>query len=319
MVELSGPEERLWRAVTCGTRVDLRTGNPELDDPGRGEAWGPDRVIRAEVIAALVLRSVPVEDGNVPSLRLIGARVSGKLDLSFARLVCPVELEGCTFDEGVTLEEATTASVRLVRCRIPYLEAGTITVQGHLELTGSQLGWLDVYGARISTELDLCDVLLSGPRANAVNAELLRLDGSLYADRLTAQGPINLVNAHIAGEVRFDGARLRHPSGDALAGEQLTVGGNLLCRGATVDGSVRLLGAQIGGSLDLSRARLTKPGGKVLYAARLRLGVDLIGIDGFTAVGEIRLHGARIEGAISFQGARMDNSGGRALNAYRLG
>jgi hypothetical protein len=82
---------------------------------------------------------------------------------------------------------------------------------------------------------------------------------------------------------------------------------------------VRLLGAQIGGSLDLSRARLVSPGAIVLYAARLRLGVDLIGIDGFTAVGEIRLHGARIEGAISFEGAHLDNASGMAFNAYRLG
>ena len=53
--DLNEPEKLLWQAFPHGTWVDLRAGDPVADDLGSAVNWGPGRVIRAEVIRALLL------------------------------------------------------------------------------------------------------------------------------------------------------------------------------------------------------------------------------------------------------------------------
>ncbi|GAA0580335.1 hypothetical protein [Actinomadura livida] len=48
----------MWTAFPRGEWVDLRTGDPEQDDVAAAGHWDDDRVVRAEVIAALLLGGV---------------------------------------------------------------------------------------------------------------------------------------------------------------------------------------------------------------------------------------------------------------------
>src|SRR6266536_4528054 len=137
--ELTTPERLLWKRFAAGGPVDLRCGDVDLDDPGRGGDWGAGRTVRAAVIAALLLGGVRPEPGRVAGLRLAGARISGQLDLSYAGIDDPVEFEECSFEAGVVLTEATVRSLRLHRCRLPHLDAGGVEVRGHLDLVGSRL------------------------------------------------------------------------------------------------------------------------------------------------------------------------------------
>lgn len=60
--EWSAPERRLWPAFRAGSMLDLRTGVATGDAPAGGAEWGPERQIRADVIALLLL------DGRPPLL-----------------------------------------------------------------------------------------------------------------------------------------------------------------------------------------------------------------------------------------------------------
>jgi hypothetical protein len=297
--DLTAPERALWDGD--GEVVDVRTE--------------PERTVRAAVLAGLLLR----DDPRQPPLRLRGARITGRLDLSYADVARPVEFADCAFDEGVGVAEATTRSLGFLRCELPSLDCDTVTVRSHLALVGSRIGHVSLYNADIVGQLDLSGAHLSVPGDAALGGELLHVGGSLYAHDLVLDGSLDLPNASIAGRFELDRATLRNAGGTALLATDLAVGAGLHARDATIEGRSALRGARIGGSLDLSGSRLTGPvDGEVLGAARLTVGHDLTGVRLVTG-GTITLHGARIEGAIELQSAHLRGAGGKAgLHAYGM-
>ena len=70
--DLNEPEKLLWQAFPHGTWVDLRAGDPVDDDLGSAVNWGPGRVIRAEVIRALLLGAGEVEPGTAKLVTVKG-------------------------------------------------------------------------------------------------------------------------------------------------------------------------------------------------------------------------------------------------------
>ena len=84
--DFSKPERALWAAFPTGRWVDLRSGNPYEDDPANADQWGKDRIVRAEVVTALLLGARGPEPGKFPAVRLRGARITGRLDLMGAQI-----------------------------------------------------------------------------------------------------------------------------------------------------------------------------------------------------------------------------------------
>ena len=62
--DLSDAERRVWDAFPTGRLVEFGTGHAEDDHPAGGEGWGPDRQVRAEVLAALLCGVVEVNLGR---------------------------------------------------------------------------------------------------------------------------------------------------------------------------------------------------------------------------------------------------------------
>ncbi|WP_251053235.1 MULTISPECIES: hypothetical protein [unclassified Streptomyces] len=136
--ELTPPERALWDAFPQGRRVDLRTGVAEADDPAEGARWGAGRTVRAAVVAALLLGANDEErSGAVAALRLVGARVSGRLDLSGAEISHTLSLEGCRLDEPVRLYGATTRTIVIADSWVPGVDAELARIGGDLDLRRS--------------------------------------------------------------------------------------------------------------------------------------------------------------------------------------
>ncbi|GAB3900362.1 hypothetical protein GCM10027612_61890 [Microbispora bryophytorum subsp. camponoti] len=143
---LTPAERRLWDAYPTGEWVDLRHGR-ETDASsggawGRRGAWGSEgawgsRVVRAEVISALVLDRGVGGSARVPGVRLAGARIVGDLNLSDATIESKVHLLDCHIAGTVSLNDARTRGVRLRRCDIFRFRASRATVDGLLDLDGS--------------------------------------------------------------------------------------------------------------------------------------------------------------------------------------
>jgi hypothetical protein len=93
--DLSDAERRVWDAFPTGRLVDFGTGKAKDDDPAGGKVWGPDRQVRADVLAALLCGAVEVAPGQAAQVVIGRARITGKLDLPGATLKHALRLDQC--------------------------------------------------------------------------------------------------------------------------------------------------------------------------------------------------------------------------------
>ena len=82
--ELTAAEAGMWQSFRNGSVYDLRGGDTIADDPHGGHPWGPERSVRARIVAWLLLDGPPALQGRVASLKLTGVQITDVLDLRAA-------------------------------------------------------------------------------------------------------------------------------------------------------------------------------------------------------------------------------------------
>ncbi len=316
--DLSAPERLLWQAFTRGAWVDLREGDPAADALEAAPQWGDERVIRAEVISALLLGARDTEPGYLPGVRLRGARISGRLDLTGADLAHPLTCEYCYFTEEPRFVECSARSVRIIGSHLPAFDGTRMHLTGILNLWDSAIaGVLRLDNAKVEGHLCLSGVSAgAGDGSPAIAAYGLTVDGGLEAATLRARGAVLMENAAINGTLELKGAHVTAPGPRALTLDRAVIG-KLDCRGILVEGETRMHNSRIGASMIFAGARLDNPGGVALSAGGLTAEGGLFFTDSFTALGEIRLVGAGLAANLTLSGATMKNPGGIALNLNR--
>jgi hypothetical protein len=301
---LTPTELRIWQAFPRGELVDLRVGDPAVDDPARADGWSADRSVRGEVIAALLLGACPAATGSVAAVRISGARITGGLRFDHGVVSSLLLLQGCRFEGPVDFDDAVTQSI---------------------DLSGSRLTTLNAYGAQVRGTLDLKDTVVTGS-GSAVHADGIRIEGNLFANRAVVIGSFCLINAQVSGQVTFIGSRLINPApgSPSLNAGGLRVGRSLLAQGLTAAGEVRLPGAHVGSSLLLSGATLDGLGGTALHCDALTVASEAAfhrhgtgeAAKCFTAIGSVHLRGARFGDDLDLRGARLvPTPGAPALQA----
>lgn len=312
--DLTSAERRVYRAFPRGDEVDFRDGD---DDPAAGASWGPGRTIRAKVLRTLLLRE-GADRGEIPALRVVGARVTGPLDLRDAVVAHPVRLRACYFDEAPNLYAARTRQLNLSESVFPDLVATEIQMEGALHLTDCRvLGTVRLVSARIMGAL-----LLDGARLGSGKGEVLQLNPAhiehdLWGPGLTAAGQVRLDGANIGGALNLQNAELTNPGEVCLRGVNLTIGSGIYGERLTSHGEIRLTGARIGGSFNVSNAALTNPRGPALTAPVITVGLDMLCVR-MRAEGGVRFRGARIAGGMNLDDATLVDPGGAALQAENL-
>ncbi|WP_269858924.1 hypothetical protein [Streptomyces sp. RPT161] len=297
---LSATERRVWRAFPHGELVDLRTGDAAVDDPAKAHDWPADRVVRGEVIAALLLGACPAAPGAVAAVRLAGARITGELCMDHGQVDSLLLLRGCRFEGPVDIDDAVTESI---------------------DLSGSQLTAISAYGAHVRGTVNLGHTVVTGDDDRAVHADGIRIDGSLLANDVTVHGPLSLINAQISGQVALKGAKLGNSEsgGTSLNAGGMRVGRSLLAQRLEASGELRLPGAHIGSALVLDGATLDGLGRLALHGDSLTVASEASfrpypvkgGERCFTAHGTVRLSGARFDGGLDLGGARLTPTKGQ--------
>ncbi|MEU9332585.1 membrane-associated oxidoreductase [Streptomyces sp. NPDC048290] len=271
--DLTAAERRVWRAFPRGGTVDFRCAGP-ADDPADGADWGPERTLRASVLKALLV-SGPQVEGEVPALRVAGARITGPLDLTHAVLDTPVRLAHCHFTDPPDLYGAQVRRLSLRGSSLPGLGLAGVRIEGQLQLSDCRMrGRLQLAGAQIGGALLLARASLTtdDPAKPALRLNQATIGEDLWAPELCATGEIRLNGASVAGSIELSGARLDPPQGLAVDAQKLTVDGDLMMRRGRVRGWIGLRGARIAGRLDLSYIDLAHPGDTVLRAASAVMG-----------------------------------------------
>lgn len=307
--ELTAAEQQLVHAASHGLAADLR-GSGALCDPGSGASWGPERTIRAELLAELLTGS----EARAP-LRLLGARITGPLDLEGATLGRWLLLTYCWMDDPVILTHAAAPLIRMTGCHLPGLDAENLQIDADLSLDQgfTVRGQVTVARARIGGVLSLDGAILDNPDAIALDAARLtaghhvRLGGGFHA-----RGAVHLPGVQISGDLVLTGARIFNPGDTALTTDQSQIAQSVLAEGLVTEGGIRVSGARVGGCLTLAGARLTRTGDWAVTATGLQVTQEMHLSGGFTARGGIDLQAAHL-GALIFDGAELDNPNGFAL------
>ncbi|MQA86478.1 MAG: hypothetical protein GEV03_18055 [Streptosporangiales bacterium] len=248
---MTEPERRLWAAYPAGTWVELGADLPAEDA-------GPERTVRAEVIAALLLGACDPEPGRVQAVRLRGARVTGVLDVSGGTVGCALRLKECRLEEAPDFDNAQTRQIRMTDCRMPGFGGGGLRADGYLSLSGSVIdGQLRLPRAQLAEGLRLNGTRISNPGNWALFSGALSIEGGTFARDADITGAVRLVGARMGGGVFLQGATLRNPGGYALIADSVVVEDAMECsQGFTAEGTVRLRGARINGTLSFDQAAL---------------------------------------------------------------
>lgn len=287
---MSPAERQLWRAFPSGEWVDLRSGDREADDPVHGAQWGDEREVRAEIIAALLLGAVDPQPGKVAGIRLAGARIVGRLNLSDATIEPKLHLLNCYVPELVDLTDATTHGIRLRGCDLYRVRAARTTIDGLFELDGSTVrAGLRMDNAHVTGQFRLSVVELHAPKPRASASE------SPFED---VRQPYGTVDFEERGATQQEWA---------LWAGGLVVDGGAFMRGLRTEGGLRLIGAKFHGGLYLQRAEIVGTGPYAITADFIECGAAELSKD-FSAVGAIRMRGGRITGVLSFSKATLKPS-----------
>ncbi|MDQ0307760.1 hypothetical protein J2S46_002316 [Kitasatospora herbaricolor] len=242
------PVERgLWEAFRQGVVYDLaaRTGerlgapgtNQELDrtderDDVFGDTpWGPERTVRAEVIARLLLDGPAPIPGRVAALKLTGAQVTGPLVLAGGTITHYVEMHDCRFANKLLMSEARAGTLRFVTCLVPRIEASRLATEGDLHLARCRVpDGIRLTDARIGTDLLLNQAVVGADRfGRSLSADGMSVHQDFEADRLESTGELSLRTARVGGRLSLRGAQLRSTpqSSTCLNAVRLTVGHTL--------------------------------------------------------------------------------------------
>jgi len=324
-LDRSDAERRLWDAFPDRALADLGNGAGGADGAGQ---WGPERVVRGDVIAALLLGARKPRAGRVPAVRLSGARVTGPIDVSDGEVIASLELTDCYLESVPSFSGASCREVRLAGCRLPGFNGRLVQVRGSLRLSSCLVeGPVVLRNAHIQGSLHLNGSRLRAagpdgagwPRAapEAVSAGGIHVDAALFARDLDVQGTLRLIGGTFSGGMFMEGARFSCPGGHTITGDNLTVPDHADLSRTVHAGTLSLRGARFG-SLALEGATLDNPGGYALHAEHLDVSTYLHGTGGLTADGEVCLNDAHVGSLLDFTGARLRNPGGTALAATGL-
>ncbi|MFG1705633.1 hypothetical protein ACFLIM_20795 [Nonomuraea sp. M3C6] len=258
---LTEAEQRLWNAFPTGETLELgpvKTGGRRTaaeNAPTDGHTWGPERSIRAKVIAWLLLGARDAGTGSVPAVRLRGARITGQLAITGGTIPHELILSGCHLDEPIRLTGSTTRTVRLTDCCFPGLSGGGMRVAGHLSLSGSNItGTVRLSRAQFESGLWLggTKVVADDDDEWALYANAAVVDSGTYMRNADFTGGVGLVGARLNGGFILEGATLRNPGKEALTADNMVVEDAMRCTaGFLASGCIQLRGARINGTFSL--------------------------------------------------------------------
>ena len=229
------------------------------------------------------------------SVSLRNARIKGSLFLNRSHFQQGMDIRGARIEE-----EIQTSGARFeADARNRSVLGGSMQIGGKLSINATQFagdvlfpdtttgGLVDASESRFGGKLSLVDSHVAGDvivdaiqTAGGLSMSGLQVGGYISLAGAVSKGPIQAVNAHIAGDVSFN-------------------------KDSHVEGPVTLAGAHVGGSLGMAHAPLAGPvnlratavaGDVQMEGADLKSGLDMLGLH---VDGDLVLKGASIAGDLN--------------------
>jgi len=242
-------------------------------------------------------------------IRLIGARISGTLDLSGAHIDAPggpaLNLEDAVLEGSMFLIESSAERRLEIRGGVAM---GSVRIAGRLLVRNATID-SPADAPRFSTRGR------PGTVGAAIDASGLSAGGEvILAEQCEVSGRIDMSISAVSNVSVGAGCVLRAPGRTALDLTNSEVRADLwLDPDAVVEGTIRLAGAVIHGTLAL-RGQLSQP------ERRSVVGATALTVDGDVALEGLRTDGGRVNfrgatlGSLAADGARLHNPGGYSVS-----
>lgn len=318
---LTAAEAQLVESVQAGRATVVNGG--ERPEPGDAR---PEITVRAELLRYLALGGCPACRPHEKGVRMVGARLSGMLDVEGCALAIPLVLVHCDVDSPVVLLFAEMGLLNLTGTRLqggdglPALVGDGLTCRAGVVLTQIEArGEVRLPQARIRGSLVGLNAAFAADGADAaLNCEGAKIDGGAFLDGLRAEGPVRVGRAAVAGDVSLVGARFTAETSAAFNADGLECGGAIRLNQAACSGEARLLAARVGGNLECRGAHFEHPGDDALSLDGAVVGGSVMLREGFAAQGTTRLPNARIGQSLECADAVFAQPGGTAFSADGL-
>ncbi|EEW23823.1 hypothetical protein [Rhodobacter ferrooxidans] len=204
------------------------------------------------MIRLLALGGTPACGLHEVGVMLIGAVITGQIDLRFAICRGLLVLHNCRLTEMPRLDQARLLELSLQGSHFPGLSAHGAKVKGNVFLRDAvATGTVVVASAEIGGQLVCEGATLNGGKGKAPNAQAAKVTGDVFLDGVTATGTVAVNSAVIRGQLVFEGATLNGGEGDALNAQGARVEQAFMFREvASVSGQVDLSAAHVGDLAD---------------------------------------------------------------------
>jgi hypothetical protein len=203
-------------------------GNP-ANDPAKTGQWGPDRLIRAGLFSWLVSdpEAAPLLHPSGPGIA--GAKIVGKLDLSYEEVTRPLTLIRCAIPDGIDFSNASLAGIELRSSVTGPIMGDFSRIKGDLALHFGHFGALSIFRASIGGDFDCSGADFTGSgQADSISAQEASIGGDAsFVQNFITDGALYFRLARIGRSLSFNHARFIGNSENGLDAERATISGPL--------------------------------------------------------------------------------------------
>lgn len=241
----------------CGS-----SSNPDdpSNNPANAARWDSQREIRASLIRWMSVNPDAVKQLDPGGIRVLGAKIIGKLNLSQVRVPFAITMRNCAIPEAMELSSAEIPSLDLGGSYTGSIHAQGVNVTHELSLgygfhmkgvaylEDSALGGLDAYDGHFKYAAEPGYYL--APYRMVINLIYANIKSTAYLlYGFEADGGVSLFQARIGGDLACDSGHFFNPGNVALDARSAEIGGNVFLTTAEVSqnavahgGSVRVNG-----------------------------------------------------------------------------
>jgi len=227
--------------AVCGTSPNVADAS---NDPKNAASWDHQRDVRALLVRWLAVDPEAAHRVDPSGLRILGARITGALDLKDAHLSFPLVLRNCSIPERMDFTAASFPRLDLNGCYTGEIEAHSLNVDSDLQIGNGfhAAGEVSFWGAKIGSDLNASNghFIHSKVESQPVGAQwkqaLIAFSSSIGGNvwvccGFESDGDVSLSRSKIAGDVYAFGGRFINPDNLALDGSRSQINGSVFFAG----------------------------------------------------------------------------------------
>jgi hypothetical protein len=287
---LSSAEAELLKASRAGRIAQIGLEVPESESDANS--------VRAGFLRFLALGGDMAAPIHAAGVQLVGAWVSGLLDLSASTLKSRLGLALCNIPKVIYAQTTIGTSINLMNSQIAGLKADGLVLSGDLLLREKFIskGQIVLAGAEIGGDLDLHGATLESAEDVALHAPNIKIKGNAFlCDGFSANGKVDLSNSEITGNLDLESSAISLPKKVAISLNKIEVSGHVwLGKDAKIVGGVSIDSAHVAGNLNFSNGSFSNSG-------RMAINCFAATIDGIINFSSV----TAVQGSINFSGTKV--------------